>query len=47
MRGGVSYISRRYSKPNNKYLNSYDPKQHNIKHIYLDLSFLQQADSNG
>ena len=27
MREGVSYISNRYSKPNNKYLKSYDPKE--------------------
>ena len=27
MKGGVSYISNRYSKVNNKYLKSYDPKQ--------------------
>ena len=33
---GVSYISKRYSKTNNNYLKSYDPK-HESKHIiYLD-----------
>ena len=26
-RSGISYISNRYSKNNNKYLKSYDPKQ--------------------
>ena len=31
-RGGVTYISNRYSKANNKYLKSYDPKQES-KHI--------------
>ena len=58
-RDGFSYISNRYSKTNNKYLKSYDPKRE-LKHmIYLDtytriiymvmqcLSFLQQVDSNG
>ena len=32
MRGGVSYIFNKYSKANNKYLRSYDPKQE-PKHI--------------
>ena len=32
MRGGVSYISNRYSKLSNKYLKLYDPKQE-PKHI--------------
>ena len=27
MRGRVSYISKRYSKVNNKYLKSYEPNQ--------------------
>ena len=38
-RGGVSYISNRYSKVNNKYLKSYDPKQE-PKDIYLDANNL-------
>ena len=34
-RGEISYIFNRYSKANNKYLKSYDPKEE-IKHtIYL------------
>ena len=39
MSGGVSYISKRYRKFNNKYLKSYDPKQES-KHIYLDVNNL-------
>ena len=35
MRGGVPYISNRYSKANNKYLKSYDPKQESKHNIYL------------
>ena len=34
-RGGVSYISNRYSKANNKYLQSYDPKEKSKHIIYL------------
>ena len=36
MWGRVSYISRRYSKANNKYLKSYDPKAESKHIIYLD-----------
>ena len=36
VRGGVSYIFNGYSKTNNKYLNSYDPKQESNHIIYLD-----------
>ena len=40
MRGGVSYISKRYSKANNKYLKFYDPKQESKYIIYLDANNL-------
>ena len=36
MKNGFSYISNRYSKANNKYLKSYDPKQESKYIIYLD-----------
>ena len=39
-RGGISYISNRYSKANNKYLKSYDPKQKSKHIIYLDANNL-------
>ena len=39
-RGGVSYISNRYSKANNKYLKSYDQKQESKHIIYLDANNL-------
>ena len=40
MRDGAFYISREYSKTNNKYLKSYNPKQE-LKHIlYLDANNL-------
>ena len=38
MRGGVSYISNRYSKAKNKYLKPYDPKQESKHIIYLDVN---------
>ena len=39
-RGGVSYISNRYSKANISYLKSYDPKQETNHVMYLDVSNL-------
>ena len=39
-RGGIFYISNRYNKANNNYLNSFNPK-HKSKHImYLDVNNL-------
>ena len=40
IRGGVSYISKRYDKPNNDYLKSCDPKQEPKQMIYLDANNL-------
>ena len=39
-RGGISYISNRYSKSNIKYLKSYDPKEEAKHIIYLDANNL-------
>ena len=39
-RGGVSYISNRYIKHNNKYLKSYDPNQESKHIINLDANNL-------
>ena len=36
MKDGLSYIFKRYSKNNNKYLKSYDPKQESKHIIYID-----------
>ena len=39
-RGGNSYIPNRYSKANNKYLKSYNPKQESKHIIFLDANNL-------
>ena len=38
--GGISYIAKRYSKANNKYLNNYDPKKPSTSISYLDMNNL-------
>ena len=40
MRGGISYIAKRYTKANNKYINDYDPKRPSTFILYLDLNNL-------
>ena len=36
MRGGISYIAKRYSKPNNKYMCDYDKDKESSYLMYLD-----------
>ena len=40
LRGGISYIAKRYAKANNKYLNDYDPKKPSTFISYLDMNNL-------
>ena len=40
LRGGVSYIAYRYSKPNNKYLRDYDKIKDSSYLMYLDANNL-------
>ena len=40
LRGGVSYIAKRYAKANNKYTNDYDPKKPSAFINYLDMNNL-------
>ena len=37
LRGGISYIAKKYAKANNKYLNNYDPKKPSTYITYLYL----------
>ena len=37
LREGISYITKRYAKANNKYINDYDPKKHSTFTSYLDM----------
>ena len=41
MSGGISYIAKRYSTANNKYVQSYDhKKQVNIFHIWMQTIYM-------
>ena len=40
LRGGISYIAKRYAKANNKYMIDYDPKKPSTFISYLDMSNL-------
>ena len=40
LRGGISYIAKRYAKANNKYINDYDPKKQLTFISYLDMNNL-------
>ena len=40
LRGGISYIAKRYSKANNKYMKNYDPKKPSKFITYLDMNNL-------
>ena len=40
LRGGISYIAKRYSKANNKYMKNYDPKKPPKFITYLDTNNL-------
>ena len=40
MKGGISYITKRYSNANNKYMKSYDPNKPSKYIPYLDTNKL-------
>ena len=40
LRGGISYIAKRYAKANNKYMNDYDPKKPSTFISFLDMNNL-------
>ena len=40
MRGGISYIAKRHSKTNNKYMECYDSSKESIYITYLDANNL-------
>ena len=40
LRGGTSYVAKRYAKANNKYMNDYDPKKFTTFISYLHINNL-------
>ena len=40
LRGGISYIAKRYAKTNNKYMKNYDPTKPSKYITYLDMNNL-------
>ena len=40
VRGGISYVAKKYSKANNKYMKNYDPTKTSKYISYLDLNNL-------
>ena len=40
LRGGISYIAKRYAKANNKYMNHYDPKKPSTFISYVNMNNL-------
>ena len=44
LRGGSSYIVKRYAKANNKYLNDYEPKEQPAFISYLDMNNLAMSE---
>ena len=40
LRGGISYIAKRYSEANNKYMKNYDPTKPSKYISYLDMNNL-------
>ena len=38
LRGGISYITKRYARANNKYMNDYDPEKQSTFISYVDMN---------
>ena len=47
LKGGISYIAKRYSKANNKYMKNYDPKKPSKFITYLDMNDLYSWTMSG